>query len=357
MLRTIYILLLHLHPACFRQRFGAEMLAIFEDARGLLPPVLLIGDGILSLFRQWMFRSEFRRSLDSPTIDHSAGSWPQFRTLDQYTPQGSVVVSGFGLAALTFGMFAGLLAYGVHEQRFLIGARDPGQRLLPVARSSFEAADLHTTVTVAPPAEDPLKAIAAVYFKIIRALEVLDSDKDLVLSPWEVFTAPAALRKLDIDHDGKLSAEELGFSAGANPMPKEIAERARMAFMREQPVLAALDAEHDGEVSAAEIANSFRSLRVLDRNGDGSLTPDELIPDQRQLKAAMLFMRLDADGDGVISSEEGRSQEDASLRVLLQSADRNHDGFVTRRELQEEMLLRAEQRRQLDAARRAGGVR
>ena len=357
MLRTVYILLLDLHPGHFRQRFGAEMLNIFEDASGFHQPILLIGDGLLSLVRQWIFRSEFRRPLETQPVDHSAGSWPQFRTLDQYTPQGSAVLSGFGLAALTFGLFAALIAYGVHEQRFLVGARYPGQRLLPVARSSFETADLNTAIKVAPPPEDPLKAIAAVYFKIIRALDVLDSDKDLVISPWEVFTAPAALRKLDIDHDGKLSAEELGFSMGSNSTPKEIVERARLAFMREQPVLAALDADHDGEVSAAEIAHSFRSLKTLDRNGDGSLTPDELIPDQQHLKAAMLFMKLDANGDGVISSEELQSQEDSSLRVLLQSADRNHDGFVTRKELQDELLLRAEQKRQLEAARRAGGIR
>jgi hypothetical protein len=45
MLRAIYLLLLNLHPGNFRLRFGAEMLDILEDARGLAGRILLIGDG------------------------------------------------------------------------------------------------------------------------------------------------------------------------------------------------------------------------------------------------------------------------------------------------------------------------
>ena len=44
------------------------------------------------------------------------------------------------------------------------------------------------------------------------------------------------------------------------------------------PVIAALDANHDGVVDSAEIDNAPAALRKLDRNGDGQLTMDELLP-------------------------------------------------------------------------------
>ncbi|MDB5319858.1 MAG: h [Phycisphaerales bacterium] len=44
------------------------------------------------------------------------------------------------------------------------------------------------------------------------------------------------------------------------------------------PLFLALDTDGDRELSAAEIANAAKSLRKLDRNGDGKITADELRP-------------------------------------------------------------------------------
>lgn len=44
------------------------------------------------------------------------------------------------------------------------------------------------------------------------------------------------------------------------------------------PVLGALDANHDGVIDATEIANASAALKSLDKNGDGQLTRDELMP-------------------------------------------------------------------------------
>ncbi len=52
----------------------------------------------------------------------------------------------------------------------------------------------------------------------------------------------------------------------------------RQRLMSYHPVLAALDADHDGEISAWEIEHAAQSLKKLDRNHDGYLTADELIP-------------------------------------------------------------------------------
>jgi hypothetical protein len=56
MTRSLYRLLLWLHPPAFRQQFAEEMLWIFdeESKQGL---ARLFADGIASLMRQWMLRS------------------------------------------------------------------------------------------------------------------------------------------------------------------------------------------------------------------------------------------------------------------------------------------------------------
>ncbi|HSI12431.1 MAG TPA: hypothetical protein VK961_10325, partial [Chthoniobacter sp.] len=45
------------------------------------------------------------------------------------------------------------------------------------------------------------------------------------------------------------------------------------------PLISVLDADGDGVISADEIAGAAVSLRKLDKNGDGQLTPDEYRPE------------------------------------------------------------------------------
>lgn len=44
------------------------------------------------------------------------------------------------------------------------------------------------------------------------------------------------------------------------------------------PIFQALDLNHDGVIDADELAQASTSLKRLDRNGDGRLTPDEYRP-------------------------------------------------------------------------------
>lgn len=358
MLRSLYICLLRLHPAAFRQQFGDEMLEIFERATTLRSAALLAADGLASLVRQWVFRAEFRRPVLAVAARDGPANIPVFQTIAPYKPRPAAMVSGGLLALATLCFVGALAARSGKTPAFLIGVHHPSPHLFPVDRASVAEGDLNTTVKFGPDPEDPLRPIAILYFRVIRVLKVLDANQDLTLSPWEIFTAPAALRQLDLDADGNLSPEECGFILVARPgIPPDVVARARREFMTVNPVLAALDRDHDGMISASEIAASSAALKKLDRNGDGSLAAEELIPDQASKHAAMILARLDANGDGVISRQERESEDAPQLRDLLESADRNHDGVITREELQGALRLLAERKREFEQARRAAGIR
>jgi Ca2+-binding EF-hand superfamily protein len=49
-------------------------------------------------------------------------------------------------------------------------------------------------------------------------------------------------------------------------------------MMRRMPLMAALDANSDGVISSEEIEKSPAALKTLDKNSDGQLTADELRP-------------------------------------------------------------------------------
>jgi Ca2+-binding EF-hand superfamily protein len=356
MLQSLYVQLLKLHPAPFRTRFGDEMLDIFTTTAARRERVSLLADALVSLIRQWVFRPEFRQA--APAVARAIADVPIFLSMDPYKPRSAALFQGAFLTVLILGAVVGLIGERHASRPFPIGVHRPGPQLLSVDRSSIAANELNTTVTIGSAPNDPWHAIAATYFKQIRVLDALDADQDFTISAWEIVTAPAALRKLDKNHDGKLCPEECGFYVGAESgISPEILARMRRAFMRMNPVLAALDADHDGEISAAEIMNSSSALKKLDRNGDGRLTPDELLPDQESIQAAVIMMRLDKNGDGRISRAELESPEAEPLREVLQSADRNHDGLTTEEELTTELRLRAESRRLSENAQHAAGFR
>jgi hypothetical protein len=56
-MRFLYRVLLWLHPPAFRRQFAGEMLWIFDETAGAAALWLLLGDALLSLARQWLFRS------------------------------------------------------------------------------------------------------------------------------------------------------------------------------------------------------------------------------------------------------------------------------------------------------------
>jgi D-alanyl-D-alanine carboxypeptidase len=91
--RSLYRGLLRLHPPAFRERFGEEMLWIFDEAAEMQGVARLLADGVVSLVRQWMVRPESRKwtmAVAAPpgSGDSSAAilTWGQFETPGHVLP-------------------------------------------------------------------------------------------------------------------------------------------------------------------------------------------------------------------------------------------------------------------------------
>jgi len=280
MLRWLYIQLIWLHPAPFRWRFGDDMLDDFDRSTLRAKP-RYFADAAASLARQWLLRPEFRPesmpvAADAPLETLGA---PLFQTFETYKPHPAALFQGGLLAILSISLVVLVIGKGGGVARpFLIGVHFSSPSLLPIDRNSMTGSDLNTTVKLGP---DPFEAwlkLARPYFTSMPVLGALDADRDLTLSPWEIGNAPAALRKLDINYDGKLTPEECGLHIDPNSVPPALLAQLRQRFMSYHPALAALDTDHDGEISSWEIEHAAAALKKLDRNHDGYLTADELIP-------------------------------------------------------------------------------
>lgn len=265
MIRSLYVILVQLHPRSFRHRFGDEMLSIF-DHTSRSDRFALVGDAIVSLLRQRFLRPE--PEPEPCAREYSAGV-PMFLVLDD-APHltREQWMGGVALSLLSFTAAGFLLAHGGSHLQPVLGSRETSTSGVRV-NDGAPAANLNTEVTMS--SEDILeiasiRRLVAGYFEDVTLLNALDPNRDLVISADEIANAPQALRSLDANGDGALDAEECGrVSAGD--------------FMRANPVLAALDANHDGLISGTEIRNAASALERLDSNHDGRLTAEELLPD------------------------------------------------------------------------------
>ena len=287
MLRWLYIQLIWLHPAPFRWRFGDDMLDDFDRAPNRAKP-RYFADAAVSLARQWILRPEYHHPEGTVAADTAlrAAGIPVFYSMETYKPRPAALLQGGLLAVLSI-LTAVLLidkAGGV-ARPFFIGVHTSRPSLLHVDRSSVEGTDLSTAVKQGPNPFDAWLKLAQPYFASLPVLRVLDTDRDLTLSPQEIAAAPSALLRLDTNHAGKLTAFECGLHFDPAVVPQARQAQLRQLFMASHPVLAVLDADHDGEISAREIENAAASLKTLDRNHDGYLSADELIPFEMAFRA------------------------------------------------------------------------
>ncbi len=114
---------------------------------------------------------------------------------------------------------------------------------------------------------------------------VLDADSNGVLSAAEIEQAPSQLLKLDQNHDGQLTTQELcpgGFGRGGQGCPwggqGQGKGRGACANGQKSVLLALFDTDKDGTLASAEINGAPAALKALDKNNDGQVTAEEIRP-------------------------------------------------------------------------------
>jgi len=171
----------------------------------------------------------------------------------------------------------------------------------------------------------------------VPLLAALDTNHDGVISTEEINNAAAALKTLDVNHYGKLTAVECGMKGGLEtlgPRPEELVD-ALMAF----------DRNHDGKLERSEVPERMQGLSDrADTEKKGVLTPDQIrrLAEEDNEKRAdpepfpgcakrsrIAYMRryavnnaLDANHDGEVSASEIENAP-AELRTLERTTTAN----------------------------------
>lgn len=116
--------------------------------------------------------------------------------------------------------------------------------------------------TPAPSAPAPVPVPAAPRVVVSPLVVALDTNHNGVIEAAEIANAPAVLKTLDKNNDGRLTADEY-LGVGESAM---------------SPLVKILDFNGDGVIDEKEISKASLSLRMLDKNGDGKLNPSEFKP-------------------------------------------------------------------------------
>lgn len=195
--------------------------------------------------------------------------------------------------------------------------------------------------------------LAATAFSATAALaqatvdvDQLDTDNDDFASQEELMAMfpdfdPTFFDEIDMNDDGRLSAEELNTS------------EAQAILSRYQPTegsvptvdVAALDADGDGFVSEMELMAQYPSfdptfLDEIDTNDDGRISMDEINTSEAQAILSRYqpqtaseqtwdIATLDADGDGFVSQEELMARFPTFDMTFFDEIDTNDDGRIS----------------------------
>ncbi len=280
MVRSVYALILRLHPRPFRQRFAKEMLWIFDQTMGARARSALVADALLSLARQWTLRSEFwehpnEGALAAPAPD----GVPAFYTCGNSTPRLGSLLNGFVLTVASFGALAYVIEHG-QPAGFVTLPRvvTPSPNRMPIAARDRPAAATEGS--------------------------------------WALDRGPTV-------HRPPISPE--------NVQPIAARDRTLQVRVPDSTGRAAGDASTGSPL--LKTTPVFKTPPAFKTTGGGHSPASQVASVPTASQAARLIALLDKNGDGAISKDERSSDEAERFRELLARADLNHDGTVTLEEL------------------------
>lgn len=323
MLRRLYTLLVRLHPRGFRDRFGDDMLWIFDRSANTGNRAWLLADATSSALRQHLLRSGAESSVDT-TVRHSSDGVPLFLAVDTSRPRSWILLHGGLLTFLAWYAFS--IGMGAGNQRRAVPLEFAGvhylvdSRLVPpsaVTRNSPLTGQLppgpphrHSAEQEQPP-ETHRKAARRVWSRMLSifGLEfVPEPDAHTILKsagPESPLAQPGI-------HGHRPSRRRL------------MRPRLSSDTYASDPLMSAIDLNGDLAASAAEIARAPHSLLSLDRNHDGKLTAEEcaLAGDSlsKMRRSSRFFAALDTDRNGELSAQE--IAEAAGVLALLDGRQR-----------------------------------
>ncbi|MBY0502263.1 MAG: EF-hand domain-containing protein [Bryobacteraceae bacterium] len=177
------------------------------------------------------------------------------------------------------------------------------------------------------PPRPPQEQSGAIAPELVETLFSFDENKDGKLAKTEVPERMQGIfARADANHDGFLTRDEL--------TKVTVAQDRRAGGPPQDLVFRALDLDHDNVLSAVEIDAAPKSLRSLDKDGDGALQAQEMRPmrgpggnPEEMIKH--LFEENDANHDGQLSKTEMPER----MREMFGRLDENKDGLVSKEEL------------------------